>query len=92
MNIYNDQVNELVAIGAAIAANCEPCFKYHYDAARRLGVEPADMLAAVRMAQAVKETPARHMLELAGRFLGEPIQSASAETTKKAEAGDGKCC
>jgi SAM-dependent methyltransferase len=33
---YTPAVNELVAIGAAIAANCEPCLKYHYNEARKL--------------------------------------------------------
>jgi AhpD family alkylhydroperoxidase len=73
MSIYTEQVNELVAIGAAIAANCEPCLKYHYDQARKLGVSDADMLAAVRMAQRVKQAPAGAMLELAGKLLGEPV-------------------
>ena len=50
MSIYTEQVNELVAISAALAANCEPCLKHHYDQARKLGVSNADMLTAVRMA------------------------------------------
>ena len=73
MSIYTEQVNELVAIGAAMAGNCEPCLKYHYDKARKLGVSDDDMLAAVRTAQQVKQAPARAMLELAGRLLGAPI-------------------
>ena len=60
---------ELVAIGAAVGANCEPCFKYHYTQARRLGVAPGTMAEAVRVAQAVKDTPARSMLELAAKLL-----------------------
>jgi AhpD family alkylhydroperoxidase len=61
---------ELVALGAAVGANCEPCFKYHYDQARRLGVRAPAMVEAVRVAQAVKDTPARSMLELAAKLLG----------------------
>ena len=61
---------ELVAMGAAVGANCEPCFKFHYDQARRLGVAPAVMTEVVRVAQTVKDTPARSMLELAARLLG----------------------
>lgn len=29
-SLYSAAVEELVAIGAAIACNCEPCFKYHF--------------------------------------------------------------
>lgn len=60
-SIFTEQVAELVAIGAAIAANCEPCFKYHYDQARKLGVSNTDMRRAVDLAQMVKDTPARAM-------------------------------
>lgn len=71
-SIYTDAVQELVAIGAAIASNCEPCFKFHYDKARKLGVSREDMLSAVRTAQMVKDTPAKAVLGLAERFLSKP--------------------
>ena len=48
-NIYSAAVNELVAIGAAIAANCEPCLKYHYREAQKLGVSKSDMARAAEM-------------------------------------------
>jgi AhpD family alkylhydroperoxidase len=60
---------ELVAIGAALGANCEPCLEYHVARARRLGVSAEAMAAAVRVAQAVKDTPARSVLELASKLL-----------------------
>lgn len=68
-SLYTDAVAELVAIGAAIAANCEPCFKYHFQQAKKLGVSREDMMRAVKTAQSVKETPAKAMLDLAHRFL-----------------------
>jgi len=68
-SIYTDAIAELVAIGAAIASNCEPCFKFHYDRARKLGVSKEDMSLAVQTAQTVKDAPARAMLELADRYL-----------------------
>jgi arsenite methyltransferase len=68
--IYTPAVGELVAIGAAIAANCEPCFKHHYGQAHKLGVSNEDIACAVTMAQKVKEAPARAILELANRYLG----------------------
>ena len=68
-SLYTDAVAELVAIGAAIAANCEPCFKFHFQQAKKLGVSREDMMRAVRTAQSVKETPAKAMLQMASRFL-----------------------
>jgi AhpD family alkylhydroperoxidase len=83
-SIFTRQVAELVAIGAAIAANCEPCFKYHYDQARKLGVSDLDMRHAVDLAQKVKETPARAMLDIAERYLG--------PATANTEAAANSCC
>ena len=97
---------ELVAIGAAIGANCEPCLKSHYDQARRLGVAPGVMAEAVRLAQTVKDTPARSMLELAAKLLGTEAAALgapaagtvtaapTAEAAEPAEAAEnaGGCC
>ncbi len=68
--VYTPAVGELVAIGAAIAANCQECFKYHYGRAQKLGVTKEDMACAVTMAQMVKQAPAKAVLDLANRFLG----------------------
>ncbi len=83
-SIFTEQVAELVAIGAAIASNCEPCFKYHYDQARKLGVSELDMRYAVDLAQKVKDTPARAMLNLAERYLG--------PATPDTKAAASSCC
>jgi AhpD family alkylhydroperoxidase len=69
ISVWNDRVAELVAIGAAVGSNCEPCLRYHCGAAAELGVPPADMRRAVDLAQSVKETPARHIREMADRLL-----------------------
>jgi AhpD family alkylhydroperoxidase len=78
-SLFTAQVAELVAIGAAIAANCEPCFKYHYDHARKLGVSDADMRYAVDLAKKVKDTPAQAMLGMAERYLGSATPNSAAK-------------
>jgi thioredoxin type arsenate reductase len=85
--IYTPAVAELVAIGAAIAANCEACFKYHYAQARKHGVSLEDVARAVTMAQKVKEAPAKAMIDLANHYLG---CSVSAEQAGAPPAGT--CC
>jgi len=62
-------IAELIAIGASIASNCEPCFRQHYDQARKLGVSNNDMVEAVNIALQVKEAPAQAMVRLAQRYL-----------------------
>jgi AhpD family alkylhydroperoxidase len=92
-SIFSDQVAELVAIGAAIASNCEPCFKFHYDQARKLGVADADMRRAVDMAQKVKETPARAVLDLASRYLDKKASLAGITVVAANSAqSQGGCC
>jgi AhpD family alkylhydroperoxidase len=80
-SIFTEQVAELVAIGAAIASNCEPCFKFHYDQARKLGVTGMDMRRAVDLAQKVKEAPARAVLDLASRYFGRNASLAAIAVT-----------
>jgi AhpD family alkylhydroperoxidase len=87
VSVYTPAVAELVAIGAAIAANCEPCFKYHTAQAKIHGVSPRDMARAVAMAQAVKEAPARSILGLAERTLGCSVLPQDAGAP-----GAGTCC
>ncbi len=77
-SIYTEAVQELVAIGAAIASNCEPCFRFHFDKARKLGVSKEDMARAVATAKMVKERPAAAVLEVAERYLGEKVEAPEA--------------
>ena len=92
--VWSDAVAELVAIGAAVGSNCEPCFKFHYDKARKLGVARDDLVAAVRLAQQVKETPATAMVDLAGKLLA--VDPATFGSTlmapASADAGTESCC
>jgi len=98
-SIFSPSVAELVAIGAAIGANCEPCFKYHYSQARKLGVSREDMAQAVALADKVKRAPAQNMLTLADKILRtnpsvqtrEPRDSecSAGKTPKPAKR---KCC
>ncbi len=101
--IYSESVAELVAIGAAIASNCEPCFRSHYDRARKLGVSKEDMARAVATAKQVKESPARSVLELAHKYLDDEAEEQAPKaccspseavpvTLTKSGAAPKKCC
>jgi AhpD family alkylhydroperoxidase len=81
-NVYNETVGELVALGAAIAANCQPCFKHHHAKALALGVSEDDMTSAVNTAMAVKKMAERETLELADQML----------SSADAKAQEGGCC
>lgn len=68
-SILTAPVLELIGLGASIAANCEPCFRYHYDQATKLGVSNEDMLQAVNLALTVKAAPHRTLVEVAQKYL-----------------------
>lgn len=93
-SIFTEQVGELVAIGAAIASNCEPCYRFHFDRARRLDVSLADIRRTVDLAQRVKETPARAVLDLARRSLEKPPVAAPSMTVVAGSSAPeaGRCC
>jgi len=74
-------------MGAAIGANCEPCFKYHYNQARKLGVSRDDMAKAVELADRVKHAPAQNMLTLADKLLGTGLS-----TQTPVDPNPGSCC
>ena len=67
--MFDERVAELVALGAAIAANCEPCFRYHHRRAAELGIANEDMIQAVDVALRVKDQPAQAMVRLARKHL-----------------------
>jgi len=92
-SLFTEEVAELVAIGAAIASNCEPCFRFHYDKARKLGVADDDVRRAVDLAQKVKEAPARAVLGLAHRTLEEKdVPSDVGVASNDAPQKQDSCC
>ena len=68
-SVYSSVVAELVAIGASIAANCMPCFDYHFNKARQLGLSEEDIACAVKTGLAVKQASGRAVLGVAERHL-----------------------
>ena len=68
-SLVKPSVKELIAIGAAVACNCEMCFKFHFDKARKLGVSDDDMLAAVETGVMVKNASAQSIKDLAYKYL-----------------------
>jgi AhpD family alkylhydroperoxidase len=89
---------ELIAIGAALAANCEPCLRYHVHRGVEAGCTLEAMRRAVEIAHAVKATPARLLARLADRLLvssmgpqggGGPCVTAAGSS---AGISAGSCC
>lgn len=98
-SLFTPAVAELVAIGAAIAANCEPCLRYHTGEAGKLKVSVGDIVRAVELAAKVKDAPHRNIMRLAARLT--QTEPAAAVATSGAcfdgasapgKAAKGSCC
>jgi AhpD family alkylhydroperoxidase len=92
-SLYTDAIGELVAIGASIAAGCEPCLAVHDEKARKLGVSTADIERAVAIAQNVKAAKAKLDAKPKAGCCGpaKAVERAAA-TTENAAEKPGGCC
>lgn len=91
--LFTPAVAELVAIGAAIASNCEPCLRYHVHEAEKVGVNHEDIRRAVDMAENVKGAPHRNIMRLAGRLVGaEAAVASQAEAAPASPTEKRSCC
>jgi AhpD family alkylhydroperoxidase len=61
---------ELAAVGASIAAGCQPCTAHHVEAARKAGATEAETRRAVDDALNVRKNSTKVMAELAESLLG----------------------
>jgi alkylhydroperoxidase/carboxymuconolactone decarboxylase family protein YurZ len=53
-HIFSDKLEYLIAIGAAVAANCIPCFEHLYDKAVQSGSSIAEIQRAAEIAGQIK--------------------------------------
>jgi alkylhydroperoxidase/carboxymuconolactone decarboxylase family protein YurZ len=68
--IVDKKVTLLIAAGAAMAANCEPCLNKIVADLKEAGVGTNDIRRAVEIGQFVKDKPAANMKQLADRLTG----------------------
>jgi AhpD family alkylhydroperoxidase len=58
------KVKELIAIGASVSANCQPCVKYHVGKAREMKIDKTEIQQAVEVGQMVRKGAAGQTDEL----------------------------
>ncbi len=57
----DEKIRELIAVGASITANCQPCLKYHTDKALESGARPQDVAEAIEVGKRVRKGAAGKM-------------------------------
>ena len=63
------KIKELVGIAAAVAGHCQKCFSYHYNEAKKLGIDVGEINEAIEFAKAIRQTGDTGMDEFVGRIL-----------------------
>ena len=65
MSELNNRERSLVALGAALAANCIPCIEYHIPEAKNAGLGDSEIREAVEIADKVRRVPAKMVMQTA---------------------------
>ena len=81
----NEKVKELVAVGASITANCQPCLQYHVEKALASGADSGEVQAAIEVGRQVRKGASAKMDQFSSSM--KEIQPAPAEAKKSACCG-----
>lgn len=77
---FDARLTELIAIGAAVAANCASCLQHHAGKAREAGLDEGEILAAVEVGLGVRRGAAATIDRVVSRLgiaaPGAPIAGA----------------
>jgi len=66
---FTQKEKELIATGISIAAGCQPCTTYHFDAVREAGATEEEISQAVADALCVRNSATKTLKELTERLL-----------------------
>ena len=87
----DERMKELVAIGAAAAANCHPCMDHHLAKCDELGVSREEVAEAVKVGLMVNHGAERAIRRKARELLGESmVEAAQAQGDTTADCRSGK--
>ena len=71
-NQLDTKVKELIAIGASVAANCQPWLATHYKAAREAGAIEHEITTAIEIGEMIKSVVAANTRKFAEILVSEP--------------------
>lgn len=71
------RLKELIAVGASVTANCQPCLQYHVSKALQSGATPEEISQAIEVGKTVRKGAASKLDKLAAS-LTETVASATA--------------
>lgn len=51
----DNRIRELIAVGASVTGNCQPCLQYHVNKALENGADNQEILEAIEVAKMVRK-------------------------------------
>ncbi len=66
--ILDNRTKELIAVGASVAVNCQPCLQFHVSKARENGSDEEELAAAMAVARSVRKGASAKMDDFAARL------------------------
>ncbi len=88
----DEKVQELIAIGASVTAHCQPCFTYHLNKAKELGVSEEKIKNAVAVGESLQRGADSFMSKHVRAALGNSIKSSSCCRAGENEPVKKTCC
>lgn len=82
----DNRIKELIAVGASITANCQPCLQYHTSEAQKSGADEQDIMEAIEVGKMVRRGAAGKM----DKFVASLSQTAAPSNTRSSQEG-GSC-
>jgi AhpD family alkylhydroperoxidase len=74
----DDRTKELIAVGASVTANCQPCLQYHAGRASEAGAGADEISMAIEVGKTVRRGAASKMDTFAGGLAwGKPARAAT---------------
>jgi len=88
------KIRELVSLGASVSVHCFPCFDYHLEQARKLGISEEEIQDAIRAAFMVMNGSGQKMWQkiedtLPGFSLPENESCSDSKSLKKTRPAPG---
>jgi AhpD family alkylhydroperoxidase len=71
-----DKIKLLIAVGASITANCQPCLKTAINQAQSAGVEKKEILEAIQIGRLVRRGATGKMDQFASTLTGKDVSSS----------------
>lgn len=94
-----DKIKMLIAVGAAVTANCQPCLQTAVNQAQKIGVEKKEISEAMAIGRVVRKGATGKMDRFCGTLIGKNITDneddcpfgSSEEDVKEWVNQDDKC-